>query len=502
MGRQRLLLSRASPARFQIMKEWRYGRDHSTIRLSLIFLIFLNFLDFSTAFDCRVFIFHPECRGSYGKRTTNSPMIPPPDHLVLASSPKPATNIEANKKLVFSEYYPVFGSGSEIRIFPHFLIPNNNVLQKTNEVDLASICSRYVFAPVCRGVTSKRSDPTLTQQNRLYYSILQQMRDSYDQSKLDDENHSSIQVDVPTAVKKPFNFENLNLRGNHHRGKRDLGDDLGTFTGFLKRDFYYYPLKSLEKSSLRSKRNEDDDLGSFSNFFKRNSGSGGHDELGSFSNFLKKRSAFPDLGGFSNFLKKSHRFKRERGGMSPFEELGRFPNFYKKRSDLESFSTFNGGKRSGDLESFSTFSKRPKPLQYGKRSAGNNDLESFSTFGKRSLPDDLEAFSTFGKKRSLSSPSSDLEAFSTFGKRSGGLGDLESFSTFNGKRTLKPLKFGKRSTGNENDLEAFSTLGKRSAGDLESFSTFGKRSASSTQYEDLDGFSGFMTKRPDVDFSQ
>merc|ERR1712226_427033 len=334
-----------------IMKEWRYGRDHSTIRLSLIFLIFLNFLDFSTAFDCR----------------------------------------------------------------------------------------RYVFAPVCRGVTSKRSDPTLTQQNRLYYSILQQMRDSYDQSKLDDENHSSIQVDVPTAVKKPFNFENLNLRGNHHRGKRDLGDDLGTFTGFLKRDFYYYPLKSLEKSSLRSKRNADDDLESFSNFFKRNSGSGGHDELGSFSNFLKKRSAFPDLGGFSNFLKKSHRFKRERGGMSPFEELGRFSNFYKKRSDLESFSTFNGGKPSGDLESFSTFSKRPKPLQYGKRSAGNNDLEAFSTFGKRSAPA---------------------------------------------------------------DLEAFSTLGKRSAGDLESFSTFGKRSASSTRYEDLDGFSGFMTKKPDVDFSQ
>jgi len=423
------------------MKEWRYGRDHSTIRLSLIFLIFLNFLDFSTAFDCRV-------------------------------------------------------------------------LQG----------DRYVFAPVCRGVTSKRSDPTLTQQNRLYYSILQQMRDSYDQSKLDDEDYSSIRVDVPTAVKKPFNFENLNLRGNHHRGKRDLGDDLGTFTGFLKRDFYYYPLKSSEKSSLRSKRNADDDLGSFSNFFKRNSGSGGHDELGSFSNFLKKRSAFPDLGGFSNFLKKSHRFKRERG-MSPFEELGRFSNFYKKRSDLESFSTFNGGKRSGDLESFSTFSKRPKPLQYGKRSAGNNDLESFSTFGKRSLPDDLEAFSTFGKKRSSSPPSSDLESFSTFGKRSG-LGDLESFSTFNGKRTLIPLKFGKRSAGNGNDLEAFSTFGKRSApadlesfstfgkrsaGDLESFSTFGKRikplqlgkrSASSTQYEDLDGFSGFMTKKPDVDFSQ
>ena len=108
----------------------------------------------------------------------------PSDPLALAS-PKPATNIlEANKKLVFSEYYPVFGSGSEIRIFPHFLIPNNNVLQKTNEVDLASICSRYVFAPVCRGVTSKRSDPALAQQNQLYYSILQQMRDSYDQSKL------------------------------------------------------------------------------------------------------------------------------------------------------------------------------------------------------------------------------------------------------------------------------------------------------------------------------
>merc|ERR1712141_218839 len=143
MGRKRLLLSRASPARFQIMKEWRYGRVHSTFRLSLIFVIFLNFLDFSTAFDCRV-------------------------------------------------------------------------LQG----------DRYVFAPVCRGVTSKRSDPALTQRNRLYYSILQLMRDyselikdySDDQSKLDDEdeNHSSTQLAIPTAVKKPFNFENLNLRGNHH----------------------------------------------------------------------------------------------------------------------------------------------------------------------------------------------------------------------------------------------------------------------------------------------
>ena len=60
-----------------------------------------------------------------------------------------------------------------------------DIAQKTNEVvNLAFICSRYVFAPVCRGVTSKRSDPALTQQNRLYYSILQLMRDSYDQSKL------------------------------------------------------------------------------------------------------------------------------------------------------------------------------------------------------------------------------------------------------------------------------------------------------------------------------
>ena len=96
-------------------------------------------------------------------------------------------NIEA-KKIGFSEYYPVFGSesrpvfGSESRIFPDTTSPD--IAQKTpNEIDLAFICSRYVFAPVCRGVTSKRSDPTLTQ-NRLYYSILQQMRDSYDQSKL------------------------------------------------------------------------------------------------------------------------------------------------------------------------------------------------------------------------------------------------------------------------------------------------------------------------------
>ena len=52
-------------------------------------------------------------------------------------------------------------------------------LNLTNEELLESLYSRYVFAPVCRGVTSKRSDPTIVQNPKIYESILEQIRKKY-----------------------------------------------------------------------------------------------------------------------------------------------------------------------------------------------------------------------------------------------------------------------------------------------------------------------------------
>ena len=58
-------------------------------------------------------------------------------------------------------------------------------LNLTNE-ELESLYfySRYVFAPVCRGVTSKRSDPTIIQNPKIYESILEQIRKNYNNNNL------------------------------------------------------------------------------------------------------------------------------------------------------------------------------------------------------------------------------------------------------------------------------------------------------------------------------
>ena len=52
------------------------------------------------------------------------------------------------------------------------------------ELESLYFCSRYVFAPVCRGVTSKRSDPTIIQNPKIYESILEQIRKNYNNNNL------------------------------------------------------------------------------------------------------------------------------------------------------------------------------------------------------------------------------------------------------------------------------------------------------------------------------
>merc|ERR1711935_9098 len=67
MGRQQLLLSIVKPPIPLNMKEWRLSWEH---KFFLAALIASQVIGVISAFDCRFFIFHPECRGQYGKRST------------------------------------------------------------------------------------------------------------------------------------------------------------------------------------------------------------------------------------------------------------------------------------------------------------------------------------------------------------------------------------------------------------------------------------------------
>merc|ERR1739842_103130 len=67
MGRQQLLLSIAKPPIPLNMKEWRLSWEH---KFFIATLIASQAIGVISAFDCRFFIFHPECRGQYGKRST------------------------------------------------------------------------------------------------------------------------------------------------------------------------------------------------------------------------------------------------------------------------------------------------------------------------------------------------------------------------------------------------------------------------------------------------
>merc|ERR1712172_427635 len=98
-------------------------------------------------FDCRFFIFHPECRGQYGKRST----LP-----ALAQHHPNDPNLD-------------FG-------------PEMMDLQMKN---LLTYCSRYVFAPICRGVTSKRAtvSPLVGNNHAIYDFILRQIKKQQEETK-------------------------------------------------------------------------------------------------------------------------------------------------------------------------------------------------------------------------------------------------------------------------------------------------------------------------------
>ena len=109
----------------------------------------------------RFFIFHPECRGQYGKRST----LP-----ALAQQQGLPNTIPINDQY-----------------------PNLDLDPETDMKILLEYCSRYVFAPICRGVTSKRAtiSPLVGNNHAIYDLILKQIKKQQEENKYSSEQVST-----------------------------------------------------------------------------------------------------------------------------------------------------------------------------------------------------------------------------------------------------------------------------------------------------------------------
>merc|ERR1712083_88670 len=295
MGRQQLLLSLVKPLILLNMKEWRLGWEH---KFFLATLIASQVIGVISAFDCRFFIFHPECRGQYGKRST----LP-----ALAQLP----HLQSQ------------GSNGEILDLNPETDLGDDVSQKFKE--LLEYCSRYVFAPICRGVTSKRAtiSPLVGNNHAIYDLILKQIKKQQEDNKYNSEQVKEDTKDIDSDL---HSANELKPR------KRDSWDlnDLGSFTSFYRKRLY--------------KRNAPylDDLDTFTSFFKK-----------------KRRNNVDDLGLFTTFYKKNdpkiNLLQQQRN--NAIDDLNSFTTFYKRDQGTGPGSRFRR-QALDDLEAFTTFMKK------------------------------------------------------------------------------------------------------------------------------------------------
>merc|ERR1712051_464804 len=313
MGRQHLLLSIVKPPTLLNMKEWRLGWEHKLFLAILIASQILGVLSYQKRFDCRFFIFHPECRGQYGKRST----LP-----ALAQH-------QPNESQIPNPNDPNLDFGPEMMD-----------LQMKN---LLTYCSRYVFAPICRGVTSKRAtvSPLVGNNHAIYDLILRQIKKQQEETKSDTIDEPSNLTPSEQANEDAKEIEDDFQRSQEGYNKRsswdlsDLGpgftsfyrkrlykrqaphilDDLDTFTSFIKKKSAnkvpddlglfttFYKKSDKNVNSLEQQRNKAiDDLSSFTTFYKRDAG-GNY-----FSNARYRREALENLGAFTTFMKKNKPF--------------------------------------------------------------------------------------------------------------------------------------------------------------------------------------------------
>merc|ERR1712241_1573236 len=300
MGRQQLLLSKAKPPIPLNMKEWRLSWEH---KFFIATLIASQVIGVISAFDCRFFIFHPECRGQYGKRSTLPALVQLPQAVESQNS----RNLDLNPDLE----------------------DDTSLILK----DLLDYCSRYVFAPICRGVTSKRAtiSPLVGNNHAIYDLILKQIKKQQEENKYNSEQVKEDTKDIDSDL---HSANELKPR------KRDSWDlnDLGSFTSFYRKRLYKRNAPYLDDLGLfttfykkndpkllqQQRNNAIDDLNSFTTFYKRDQGTG----LREPSRF--RRQALDDLEAFTTFMKKDHKNKRSPRSISREalrDSLGTFSSF-------------------------------------------------------------------------------------------------------------------------------------------------------------------------------
>merc|ERR1712241_1509211 len=292
MGRQQLLLSKAKPPIPLNMKEWRLSWEH---KFFIATLIASQVIGVISAFDCRFFIFHPECRGQYGKRSTLPALVQLPQAVESQNS----RNLDLN---------------------PDLEDDTSLILR-----DLLDYCSRYVFAPICRGVTSKRAtiSPLVGNNHAILDFVLRQIKKQQEENKYNSEQVKEDTKDIDSDL---HSANELKPR------KRDSWDlnDLGSFTSFYRKRLY--------------KRNAPylDDLDTFTSFFKK-----------------KRRNNVDDLGLFTTFYKKNdpkiNLLQQQRN--NAIDDLNSFTTFYKRDQGTGPGSRFRR-QALDDLEAFTTFMKK------------------------------------------------------------------------------------------------------------------------------------------------
>merc|ERR1712241_1643968 len=275
MGRQQLLISKAKPPIPLNMKGWRLSWEH---KFFIATLIASQVIGVISAFDCRFFIFHPECRGQYGKRSTLPALVQLPQPAESQNS----QNLDLN--------------------------PDLEDDTSLNLKDLLDYCSRYVFAPICRGVTSKRAtiSPLVGNNHTILDFVLRQIK------KQQEENQKSGATELPKSIDKDNSQEDkvdikdieidikpLNKNGHLKRDSWDLSD-LGGISSFYRKRMYKKSAPSID--DLQQERdNAMNALSSFTTFYKRNPL---EQEPGS----RFRRQALEDLGAFTTFMKKDPKF--------------------------------------------------------------------------------------------------------------------------------------------------------------------------------------------------
>jgi len=351
--------------------------------------------------------------------------------------------------------------------------------------DFEDPCRRFVFAPACRGVTSKRSNefglaPKLSFASKpfLQSNVNPSLEDLKEGLETSEENEVLQDDQIDSETK------------SDGKTKRSPADD-----GYIQAD--------LDK--------RDGALDSFSSFYaptgKRS------DALNSFSSFYVKRNSLEDkraraLDSFSSFYSPGKRsgaldsFSSFYAPSKKSDALDSFSSFYapsKKNGALDSFSSFYApAKRNGALDSFSSLYAPSKK---------SDALDSFSSFYAPSKKNALDSFSSFYAPSKRNGP---LDSFSSFyapSKRSGALdsfssfyapskrnGALDSFSSF-----YAPSK--RNNDGDDDVLGSFSSFyipqkrfdyGKREDV-LQPFSSFygPAKKRSSKRNSPLDSFSSF-----------